>query len=200
VLSVALVWACASEPARVIRLPGAETPSVVTRVDQRGPFLDATLGDWRFFFHDEPTCQAVLELGAQVSYHDSGPLGSVDSEAGACEPIGVGSLEAWRSLRGRGMDDKPKPRAQTVSREMYRDKDVVLLRGRFPLASRARMRGDDIVAVLDADDACVPKISSSEQTGTMEYKQSGRPPFRLFLGGESCTIVGFIKPFGLAAS
>jgi hypothetical protein len=178
-LSVALVWACASEPARVIRLPGAETPSVVTRVDQRG---------------------AVLELGAQVSYHDSGPLGSVDSEAGACEPIGVGSLEAWRSLRGRGMDDKPKPRAQTVSREMYRDKDVVLLRGRFPLASRARMRGDDIVAVLDADDACVPKISSSEQTGTMEYKQSGRPPFRLFLGGESCTIVGFIKPFGLGAS
>jgi hypothetical protein len=196
-LALSGLLACAADqPLGFLRLPGSATGTEVTEVAQRDGYLDATLGDQRFFFPADPKCRAVLVRGAQVHYVETGVLGLVESEAGECEPVGVGSLEAWRSNKPREVSRRLNPRAQIVYREIYRDDDVVFLRGRFPLASRARLRGDDVIAVISTHEACLETAGTGEQTGTMEYRQAGRDPFRAFLGATPCPISAFVLPIG----
>jgi hypothetical protein len=197
-LVVSALLACAADqPIGFLRLPGSATATEVTEVQRRNGYLDASLGDQRFFFPADETCVAVISTGARVQYVESGVLGVVEGEAGRCEPVGVGSLEIWRSKKPREVTRRSTNlRAQIVYREIYRDDDVALLRGRFPLASRARLRGDDVVAVISAEEPCLEGVGSDEQLGTMEYRQAGRDPFRALLGGRQCPILGFATPLG----
>jgi hypothetical protein len=196
-LGMSALLACAADqPIGFLRLPGSGTDTEVTKVHERGGYLDATLGSQRFMFPADEGCVAVISEGARVRYLETGVLGMVESEAGRCEPIGVGSLETWRSNASRKANDRPNPRAQIVFREIFRDDHVAFLRGRFPLANRARLRGDDIVAVISAEEPCLEGVGSERQTGTMEFRQAGPRPFRAFLGGRQCPILAFARPLG----
>jgi len=192
----ALLACAADQPIGFLRLPGSGTDTEVTEVHERGGYLDAMLGSQRFLFPADESCTAVIAAGARVQYLETGVLGMVEGEAGRCEPIGVGSLEAWRSNAPRRANDRPNPRAQIVFRKIFRDDDVAFLRGRFPLATRARLRGDDIVAVISAEEPCLEGVGSDQQVGTMEFRQAGPRPFRAFLGGRQCTILAFARPLG----
>ena len=72
-----------------------------------------------------------------------------------------------------------------------------MLRGRFPLASRANFRGDDVIVVIDAGDACVAESTDTPQDGQMIFRTSGPVPFALRLQRSQCTIQGFVNPFDL---
>ncbi len=181
--------------AQVMRTPGAATPGRASEVSVRGPYLDAMIGDVRFFFPDTEECRAVIVEGADVEYVQRSVLGEVRRGDAVCEPIGIGSLVYWQKQQPR-VGRKPVTSAQAVYWETYRDASVVLLRGRFPLATRARMRGDDVIAVIDADRDCVETPAEDRQTGTMLYKQVGPVPFELRMGGRRCPIRGFIRPVG----
>jgi hypothetical protein len=190
------VSCAADQPIGFLRLPGPATATEVTEVQQRGGYLDASLGSQRFFFPSDETCEAVISMGASVQYVESGVFGVVEGEAGKCAPVGIGSLEIWRSKQPREVAPRPILRAQIVYRETYRDDEVAFLRGRFPLAVRARLRGDDVVAVISAGEPCLEDVGADEQVGTMEYRQAGPVPFRALLGGRQCAIVGFATPLG----
>jgi hypothetical protein len=194
-VSIGAVLACtADQPIGFLRLPGSATTTELTEVRVRDGYIDASLQTQRFFFPADPKCRAVISTGARVDYVETGVLGVVEGETGSCEAVGVGSLEVWRNKQPRRAERRPNPRAQIVYREIYRDDDVAFLRGRFPLASRARLRGDDIIAVVSTEEPCLEGAGPGEQTGTMEYRQAGRDPFRALLGGRECPIIGFLQP------
>jgi hypothetical protein len=199
-LTLSALAACAGDqPLRFLGLPGSATATEVTEVVPRAGYLDVRLGAQRFFFPADAECQALLAPGARVYYVEGGVLGRVEgeeAEEGACEPVGVGSLQAWRDRKPRPSSSRPNPRAQIVYREIYRDEEVAFLRGRFPLASHARLRGDDIIAVISAHEPCLETAGTGRQTGTMEFRQAGRDPFRAFLGASACPISAFVLPLG----
>ena len=98
----ALALACAKETSvPILRLPGTGTETVVTQVVARAGYLDAMLGDMRFFFPDDEACRTVLSEGADVWYIETGTLGRVQRGEVHCDPVGVGSLEEWRSRQPR---------------------------------------------------------------------------------------------------
>jgi len=89
------------------------------------------------------------------------------------------------------------PRAQATFRTLYEDEDVVLLRGRFPLASRIGWsRGDDSVVVVGNVERCRGPVEKG--VASMEYRQAGRNTLTLVGVGGLCRIEGLIQPLDRA--
>jgi hypothetical protein len=185
----------------------------VTDVVARGDYLDAKLMGagvdhlggrlvrpgmaLRFFFPREPTCQAVLLPGAEEEYVKAGKLGRVRSESGVCDPVGVASLRAWRDRRPRGRQDRIRvPRSQAVFKPIYRDEEIVLVRGRFPLASRIGWVGEhDTIAAIPRRPECEKVLERG--AASLEYRVAGQDPFRLIEDKGYCPVVGFIQPVAM---
>ena len=169
----------------------------VTSVVPRWSYIDATLGvlprPVRFFFPDDDACRALLLLETNVSYVSRGPLGMVTNAAGdRCEPVGIASLQEWRDRSSRRRTGAPVPRAQATFEIVHRDGELVFARGRFPLATLVDWTGaDDTIALLPDDQGCRRPIDAG--VATMEFRFSGRDPYRLVAGGERCSIVGFVR-------
>ena len=179
-------------------LPGEARDRRVVFVAQRGDYLDAVLehrdASLRFFFPDDETCREVLRRDAWVEYVNLGPLGEVRREDLVCTPVGIASLEAWRSRRGR-REEGPLPRSPVNFRVVYEDEDYVLARGRFPLASRIGWSGgEDTLALIPRNAACAPVIARGR--GSMEFRVAGRDPFILVSREGRCAIQGFVRPLG----
>jgi hypothetical protein len=165
-----------------------------------GPYLDATLSterfSLRFFFPRSEDCLALIRSGAELRYLRIGTLGSVvDEEKRRCEPMGIASLGEWRAYLPRQRSPHRTPRVQVAFRTIFEGEDLVLVRGRFPLALEIRWAAAmDTVAMLPADPVC----DEARQRGkaTMEYHATGPEPF-LIVGEEgSCPILGFAAPLG----
>jgi hypothetical protein len=185
-----------TQPERVLRLPGAATPVRVTTVVERGLYLDATLLgenlDLQFFFPTTPTCRRVLFPGADVEYTKGAVLGHVRSADGTCEPVGIASLRAWRDRRPRARV-RGVPRSQAVFKLVYRDEDVALVRGRFPLTGHIGWSGgSDTIAVIPIQPACSKILERG--LGSMEFRSKGREPYVLIGPEEDCPILGFVRP------
>jgi hypothetical protein len=76
---------------------------------------------------------------------------------------------------------------------------VVLLRGRFPLASMISIPGGfDLVAFVPNTEACQAPIESG--SAAMEFRDAGSVPFRLGARDTTCPIVGFAQPLRATAA
>ena len=195
-----LALACA--PARPPAEPDQPLPSRslvrVSEVATIGPYLDGTLSSprlaLRFFFPRSADCLAMIRPGAELRYLHAGSLGTaVDGEKRRCEPIGVASLREWRDREPRQRSSPIAPRVLAEFRTLFEGEDLVLVRGRFPLALEIRWPAAmDTVAVLPAGPTC--DEARERGKATMEYRATGPDPF-LLLGEEgSCPILGFAGP------
>ena len=191
-------------------LPGAETPVRVTDVVGRGDYLEATLLGTgaehlggrvmrpglalRFFFPWEPTCRGVLVPEAEVAYVEGGRLGRVRSAKGECDPVGIGSLRAWRDRRPRRREDRLGiPRSQAVFEVIYRDEEVALVRGRFPLANRFDwVGGNDTIAAIPRTPECERVLERG--VAALEFRVRGDDPLRLIEDRGYCPVIGLIHP------
>jgi hypothetical protein len=111
-----------------------------------------------------------------------------------CDAAGVASLEAWRNRQPRRRTGaQVVPRATARFSLVSEDERHILVRGRFPLASRVQIpAGFDLVAMLPANDVCRQAVSRGQ--GSMEFRPAGSEPFRILVGGQSCRIEGFATP------
>lgn len=172
-------------------------PWTVHEVVEYGGYLsasitrdDETLG---FYFEPTPDCRAVLQDGDEVSYRQRGPLGTFESEERSCVPVGIGRIRAWalRNPTPRNMPILPSLPANFA--ETFRNDDVVLVRGNFPLSRLVFFSGGrDAVAFLPNVEVCQRYI---DQGGAnMQYRR--RTDEVVWLGSASarCQILGLARP------
>lgn len=177
----------------LVALVACATPkgSYVRTATLRGPYVDATLSlsseDWRFLLPQTEACAEVLRPEAPVSYSSVGSFGRVTGPDGSvCDPVGIGTLQRWRGPRREGEMVPSSPASWTI---IHEDSEVLLLRGRFPLATRVRVANTfDVVAMVPNDDVCGPIARSG--AATLVFRPSGRRV--LELGG--CGVLAVAMP------
>jgi hypothetical protein len=197
VLAAACAPGSASRPDGEVPRPSQRVVRIA-EVRQVGPYLDATLdgarAPLRFFFPRSADCNALLVEGGEALYRVVGPFGRLGDQAGArCEPVGVGSLPAWRDDLPRRRSQYLIPRAQAAYRPLFASDDLLLVRGRFPLTLEIRWPEPmDAVAVMPALPAC--RAAYAHPTATMEFHASGPEVFWLEVAEGRCPIVGLAVP------
>ena len=199
--ALALALGCAQgkqvglEAGRELNPFGAREATVVARA-RYGPYLLVTLSgrgaDLRLLASADETCTELLTPEAQVAYRKHGVYGRFERGGEICDAVGVASLAAWRDRQPRA-PGRPVPRATVRFAVIYRDAQVVLVRGRFPLAGRVGIpSGYDLVALLPDDEACAPAIARGE--ASMEYRDAGPDPYRIVGSNGVCPVLGFAEP------
>jgi hypothetical protein len=145
----------------------------------------------RFFTLANEPCLSVLRPEAAVDYVSLGPLGQFRAGDLRCDPVGIGSLAAWRDQRPRHRGG-PLPVGQANYRVEYQDQDLAMLRGRFPLLGMIGWpgMGDTIVLVPQAP-PCQALLERS--TATIQFRVAGPDPFVLFNAGQHCAVLGLVQ-------
>jgi hypothetical protein len=193
-----LVAACASP----LPPPGPAPPPrdrvQISAVAELGPYLDATLtgeaSRHRFFFPASSDCRKVVVEGGEARYGIVGPFGLLRDEEGTyCEPVGVASLATWRDALPRRRSLYLVPRVQAAFRPIHEGSQLLLVRGRFPLALEIRWPEPmDSVAVLPDVAAC--RALLREPSATMEFHAKGADVFVLVGTEGRCSVLGFAIP------
>lgn len=184
--------------------PFASTRVSLLSVEPLGPFLVVQFrnrGAVLTFYApaSDEGCARLLRPEASVTYRKHGNFGRFEDGELRCDPIGVGSLAAWRDRRPRDRrGGSMVPRAQATFREIGREGEVAMVRGRFPLASRVGVpAGFDLIAFVPLEPACERPLASG--TASMEFAPAGRMPIRLVGPGAPCPVLGFAMPPGSPA-
>jgi hypothetical protein len=181
---------------------GMSTEFTVESVAPRGGYLDVRLqGDspLRTFIPDEAACRQLAKAGARVRYVWDGAMGSLSEPAGprSCQAVGIGSLGEWRQTRpedtglpqGRGL-----PREVARYRVVFRDKDVILARGHFPLTRHLGWVGAaDAIAVMRNTPAC-QRGPAAASTASLEYFPAGERVLGLVVKDRWCDVDGLLLP------
>ncbi len=192
IASVGVIALVAAAPAAFAQ----ERTVRITSLQKRWHYLDVSLSpdSLRFFFPDNDICREILRRDSEVVYIKRGPFGEVKGDSGAhCEPVGIASLREWRDRSSRQRTQSPVPRAPVTFKVVHRDGELAYLRGRFVLASLIGWTDvHDTIALLPDIEDCRRAIESG--VGTMEFRYSGKLPYRIVAGGEDCPIVGFVRP------
>jgi hypothetical protein len=175
--------------------PFAKTETRVGAVVARGPYLEVSLEggglDLRMLAPASERCAALLEPEAKITYAKEGNFGRVERDGESCDLVGVGSLAAWRDRQPR-RHGRPAPSETARFEVVHRDPEVVLVRGRFPLAARAGIpAGYDLVALLPVSAVCKEAVERGE--ATLEFRDAGEA-FRLGGSGGFCPVLGFATP------
>lgn len=193
-----LAAACSTSQQWQLGLPGSHVELTVTRLERRGELLDVWLqgGDLtlRSFAPASPECAALLRPEQTVRF-DAGGSGRFVAGELRCRTAGIGTLEEWRDrLRDTpSLGESPVPSAQADYRVVYRDEDVALLRGRFPLANRIGWTSlGDTIAVVPREPACEDVLA--REVATLEYFPRGTPVLALMGENARCPIVGLVRP------
>ena len=174
---------------------GFMTDMVVASAEQRGPYLDVVLSGHgltlRTFTAASETCSALLVPESTVDYVERG-WGRFRRDELECDAIGIGDPLISRARTGRPRTNATIPREQATFSVLYEDEDVVLLRGRFPLARMIGWAGGvDSVAVLRNVPHCRRDGSG---VASMEFRGSGRNTLALVGPSGLCRIEGLIQP------
>ena len=199
-LATCLGLACSGAPLaeQPAQTPPARSLVRLSEVASLGPYLDATLSNQefslRFFFPQSADCRTLIRSGAELRYVRIGSFGRlVDDEKRRCEPAGVGSLREWRDSQPRRRSQYLVPRVQAVFHTVFTGEDLVLIRGRFPLALEIRWPAAmDSVAMIPARPVC--DALRARGKATLEFHASGPEPFLLVAEPGSCPILGFAIP------
>jgi len=175
----------------------------VAHLDERGRYLDVGLAGHglylRSFAPASEECRAVLRKGTSVGYVERGIGGRFEREGQSCDAVGFGDplIRGARRLRDGSLRSSPVPRAHATFRTIYEDADVLLLRGRFPLASKIGWVGvEDSVAVVSNVAHCRDPVERG--VASMEYRPAGRNTLALVADGGLCRIEGLILPLDRA--
>ncbi|MDX1649571.1 MAG: hypothetical protein R3263_06930, partial [Myxococcota bacterium] len=123
------------------------TGLTVARVAERGPYREATLVGHGLTLDvlapDTPACRQVLAPEAEVDYVERGVGGRYERDGASCVAAGGGlRLVGSRQPRATTLASEPIPRSQATFAVLHVDEEVLLLRGRFPEASRMGWTGD----------------------------------------------------------
>lgn len=195
--SALVAISCAGDPVQQLGIPGTRADAQLELIARRGDhYLDAlvTTGgrSWRFFLPASEDCEKLLQQQDGVRYTQQGALGSLQADDLRCDPIGVLSLRAWR-------DRVARPRSSTIPRGQaryeifYRDQDLALARGRFPLIGFVGWTGgDDAVAVIPEVEECREAIDRT--VSSIEYRATGSVPLALLVSGGRCPLLGLAHP------
>ncbi len=199
-LGLALLAGCSSERVqqaqRIAGVPGAATPVRVHSVVERNGYLDVTIEGPKvpprlFFLADDP-CRLILVEGARAEYVLSGGWGRLRAGATVCDPVGIGALGFWRG-RGPRRLGRPNPTAQATYRVVYRDAEVIFLRGNFPLTGPVRWPGyGDTIAVVPVGPLCRELLDRT--TATVEFRLLGPDALVLLTRAGRCPILGLLSP------
>ena len=197
----ALAASLACNPRRALYqagLPGVKTPFSVAKVVQRGGYLDTTLqgraGAVRVFAPADAVCATVLAPEASVAFESEGAGGRMERDGWVCRGVGRGSLAEWRARRPRPESlETAIPREQAAYRVVYRDDDVVFLRGRFPLAGLIGWSevGDTIAVVPDTE-ICREPVDAG--VASLEYRPVGPNVLALVTSQGLCPIEALLQP------
>jgi hypothetical protein len=172
------------------------TTWVVNSVVERGPYLDVTISSggstMRYFTPTSETCRNLLRVEQPVSYVSLGQMGQFGTGDVVCVPAGIGSLREWRDSRPRPRVP-PLPSGQANYRLDYEDKDVAMLRGRFPLLYLIGFAGlGDSIVVLPKTPECLPLLS--RDVATIEFRDAGPAPYVIYAGEQRCPVLGLVQP------
>ena len=175
--------------------PVGETELGVQSVDVHGPYLVAQLtgrrDELRAVAPATAPCTTVLRPEARVHYAKSGVFGRVESGDDGCDLVGVASLAAWRDRQPRRHGLVPLATARFDP--IYQDDQMVLLRGRFPLAGRVGIPAAyDLVALLPNNAACRAVAAKGE--ASLEFRPAGSEAFRMMDDDAPCVVAGFAIP------
>lgn len=181
------------------QVPFTATQMTAAQVTPRASWLEVTLlsPDFNrvFYFRASDVCKALIVEGQDVEYRRTGGYGYVQRGAVRCDVAGIGSLGRWRDSFGRptrGMAPG-KPRQRSDFKEVYRDDDVVMVRGKFLVAAYIKWPGpDDTIAVFENSPECGPVLSRG--MGFTEYDPNASNPIVLVQQGGNCPMRGLIRP------
>ena len=142
-------------------------------------------------------CAYVFEpdAGAVVQYVERGVAGRYEREDAVCDAVGIGDPQMRGARKPRADQSRvtPIPRSQATFQELYRDEEVILLRGRFPEAVRVGWLGwADTIAVVPTEPRCEQAIQGG--VASMEYRPSRRKRLTLVAPDGLCQIVGLVMP------
>lgn len=185
--------------------PFASSEVSILRLDRHGPYLFVEFRSGRSLITilapaADEACARMLRPEATLVYRRSGNFGRFERDGEACDPVGVGSLAAWRDRQPRGASGgSPIPRRTARFREIARDDAVVLVRGRFPLAGRVGVpNGQDVVAALPNEAVCARAIEVG--TASLEFVPTGRQALRLVGERAPCPVLALAIPLDSAPS
>ena len=207
-LSIALAaLACAhSTTAWRMRIRGTSTEFTVEHAVPRGGYLDVTLAGpsaLRSFLPDTPDCRQVAKSGARVRYLWDGALGALSELAGSrsCQVVGIGSLPEWRLTRP---EDTGLPQGRSLPREVaryqvvFRDKDVILARGFFPLTRHVGWVGSaEALVVMRNTPGCV-RGPAARKSASLEYFPAGERVLGLVADDRWCDVDALLLPLASA--
>ncbi len=198
-LALAALALAACQPNKPLPLPGHKTGYVVEGNARRAGFLEVLIrnpdDEFRLFFAPVDECAARLVPETSVKYAESGPLGQIVLGEERCDPVGISPLAVLRDRHPRPYINRGAARRQATFREIYRDEEVGLARGRFPLVNLIGWSGGiDTIAVLPLTPNCLRPLDQG--VASIEFRDAG--PYPLFLIGPSgrCPILGLIRPLG----
>lgn len=181
------------------RLPFTATDMTAGRVQPRARWLEVTLLsptlNRLFYFPASDECKGLIQEGSTVSYRRTGGFGFVEGDGVRCDVSGIGSLAQWRDSFGRPTRGgaPARPRSRSDFREVYRDDDVIMVRGTFLLAARVRWPGpDDTIAVFKNAPQCERALERG--MAQMEFNPNGAHPLVLVQQGGNCPLEGLIRP------
>jgi hypothetical protein len=198
-----LALACAtSTTAWRMRIRGTSTEFTVAGVVPRGGYLDVSLqgqSALRTFIPDTNDCRRVVTAGAKVRYEWDGAMGSVNEPLGSrrCQVVGIGTLTEWRITRP---EDTGLPEGRGVPRELaryrvtFRDRDVILARGFFPLTRHLGWVGPaEAIVVMKNTPGCM-RGPAALGTASLEYFPSGERVLGLVAKDRWCDVEALLLP------
>lgn len=199
--------ACAhSTTAWRMRIRGASTEFRVESAVPRAGYLDVRLqgqSQLRTFLPDSKDCRVVAKPGAKIRYVWDGALGAVSEPVGSrsCQVVGVGSLSEWRLTRPEDTGLAPGvsvPREVARYRVVFRDRDVVLARGFFPLTRHLGWVGPaEAIVVLASSPGCL-RGPAAASTASLEYFPAGERVLGLVAKDRWCDVEAILLPLAAA--
>ena len=185
-----------------MRIRGASTDFTVERVVPRGGYLDVTLqgqSALRTFLPDAVDCRGLVKPGAAVRYEWDGAMGVVAEKLGSrrCQVVGIGSLPEWRLTRPEDTglpDGRGVPRELARYRVVFRDQDVILARGSFPLTRHLGWVGPAEAVVLLRNTPGCARGPAALGTASLEYFPAGERVLGLVAKDRWCDVDALLLP------
>jgi hypothetical protein len=187
-----------------MRIRGTSTEFTVERAVARGGYLDITLAGQsklRTFVPDSTECRKVAKPGSKIRYEWDGALGSVNEPLGSrrCQAVGIGTLTEWRLTRPEDLPDgRSPPRELARYRVVWRDKDVLLARGTFPLTRHLGWVGSAEALVMLKNTPSCMRGPGTLRTASIEYFASGDRVLGLVVKDRWCDVEALLLPLASA--